>query len=542
MGRSSISLRGLGAIAAICALSCFGDASASAAPLVWTANSTKETVSTFDSGTGKEVGSPIMVGKLPEWIAVTPNGRRAIVVTSNGGDSAVVIDTATRKVLNSIQLGGNGEGVAISPDGTTAYATAEGDEEVHVIDPETATAVGTFKVGGEAEALAFSPNGTQAYVGVAPKEVVTVDTQSEKRVGNAIDVGGNPEWIALTPDGKTAYVTVSGVEGVRVINTALGQVVKTIPTAEVPGSVAVSPDGTKLLIANPTAGTVSVAETATNAIVGPPIAISAGVAEIAIAPGGKTAWVAGGEAVTPINLASGKVETAVSTPGAGAIFLAITPDQSPTAAFAVPGDVTAGVPTTFSGASSTDPDGSVVAWNWGFGDGGRASGVSAMHTYRAPGTYEARLSVVDNEGCGEEEVFTGRTAYCSGATAAVHAVTAKAPAVLPITAATPSNNFVIRRLIHNRRNGTVRLQVKLPSAGYILLFGKKVHAVTRKSKGVQSMWLTIHARVELAKRLKTILRAPVRFRITFTPNGGTPKTVHRTVTLLRAPRHKHHGH
>jgi len=73
-----------------------------------------------------------------------------------------------------------------------------------------------------------------------------------------------------------------------------------------------------------------------------------------------------------------------------------------------------------------------------------------------------------------------------------------------------------------------------------------VHAVTRHSRGVQSMWLTIHARVELAKRLKKVHRARVRFRVTFTPAGGTARTVHRNVTLLRAPRehhhHRHHGH
>jgi hypothetical protein len=113
------------------------------------------------------------------------------------------------------------------------------------------------------------------------------------------------------------------------------------------------------------------------------------------------------------------------------------------------------------------------------------------------------------------------------------------PTVVP---ARPSNKFRFGGLVHNRHNGTARLQVKLPSAGFVLLFGNKVHAVTRKAKGVQSMWLTIHARVELNKQLKKVYRAPVKIRVTFTPNGGAPKTVHRSVTLLRAPRQKHRGH
>jgi hypothetical protein len=316
---------------------------------------------------------------------------------------------------------------------------------------------------------------------------------------------------------------------------------------EPPDSVTVSPDGKKLYasIAGSPTGTLRVVETATGAKVGNPIVVPEGPWELAISADGRTAYAAGATEVTPINLVTGKAGTPIPFEESNIFHLAMTPDQSPTAAFAAP-SATAGTPATFSGAASTDPDGSVVSWNWAFGDGGTATGVSATHTYKAAGSYDAKLSVVDNEGCGEEMVFTGRTAYCSGAAAAVHTVTAKSPAptVAPIAApSSPSNKFTFGRVIHNRRNGTVRLQVRLRSAGFVLLFGPKVHAVTRKSKGVQSMWLTIHARVQLAKRLKKTLRAPVRFRVTFTPNGGTAKTVHRSVTLQRAPHRKHrHRH
>jgi hypothetical protein len=53
------------------------------------------------------------------------------------------------------------------------------------------------------------------------------------------------------------------------------------------------------------------------------------------------------------------------------------------------------------------------------------------------------------------------------------------------------------------------------------------------------MWLTIHARVELNKRLKKIHRAKVKVRIAFTPTGGKPLAKTRSITLLRAPPQKH---
>lgn len=52
----------------------------------------------------------------------------------------------------------------------------------------------------------------------------------------------------------------------------------------------------------------------------------------------------------------------------------------------------------FSGANSTDPDGSVVEWSWEFGDGGTAKGAQAVHVYGETGTYIVNLSVKDDFG------------------------------------------------------------------------------------------------------------------------------------------------
>ena len=54
---------------------------------------------------------------------------------------------------------------------------------------------------------------------------------------------------------------------------------------------------------------------------------------------------------------------------------------------------------SFSASGSTDPDGSVVAFEWNFGDGSTpASGASASHVYSVTGSYAAQLKVTDNAG------------------------------------------------------------------------------------------------------------------------------------------------
>ena len=48
--------------------------------------------------------------------------------------------------------------------------------------------------------------------------------------------------------------------------------------------------------------------------------------------------------------------------------------------------------------TSSDLDGSIVAWSWTFGDGGTSSAQHPTHTYGAAGTYTVILIVTDNEG------------------------------------------------------------------------------------------------------------------------------------------------
>lgn len=48
--------------------------------------------------------------------------------------------------------------------------------------------------------------------------------------------------------------------------------------------------------------------------------------------------------------------------------------------------------------TSTDPDGSIVLWNWDFGDGNSSSAQNPEHVYAASGTYNVSLTVTDDAG------------------------------------------------------------------------------------------------------------------------------------------------
>jgi len=74
--------------------------------------------------------------------------------------------------------------------------------------------------------------------------------------------------------------------------------------------------------------------------------------------------------------------------------------QPPTAALsASPTSGVVPLNVSFSGAGSSDPDGTIVSYSWNFGDGAAQTGGStAQHAYNTAGTYNATLTVTDNAG------------------------------------------------------------------------------------------------------------------------------------------------
>ena len=73
----------------------------------------------------------------------------------------------------------------------------------------------------------------------------------------------------------------------------------------------------------------------------------------------------------------------------------VTGNVAPTAAISV---TCTALTCTFSGAGSTDPDGTITDYAWAFGDGTTATGVNPTHPYAAAGSYTATLTVTDNGG------------------------------------------------------------------------------------------------------------------------------------------------
>ena len=76
----------------------------------------------------------------------------------------------------------------------------------------------------------------------------------------------------------------------------------------------------------------------------------------------------------------------------------------------VPG---AGQPNAFDASASSDPDGTITAYAWDFGDDQTATGAKPTHTYQMAGTYTVTLTVTDSDG---QTATTSQTVSVAGPT------------------------------------------------------------------------------------------------------------------------------
>ncbi|MFO7956539.1 MAG: PKD domain-containing protein [Candidatus Brocadiia bacterium] len=83
------------------------------------------------------------------------------------------------------------------------------------------------------------------------------------------------------------------------------------------------------------------------------------------------------------------------------------PNAPPVASItATPTSGEAPLEVAFDGSTSSDSDGSIVSYQWQFGDGTTADTVTPSHTYGAAGTYQVTLTVTDDDGATDTDSVT----------------------------------------------------------------------------------------------------------------------------------------
>src|SRR5262249_25812194 len=115
---------------------------------VWAANSQGGSVSIVDAGSAKLKETVDIKTKHSNRLKFTLDGTLALVSDAEG-DEVVVIDTATRKERKRIKVGKVPLGILMEPSGARAYVATSGSNAVDVIDLKTLEVEKHIETGGK---------------------------------------------------------------------------------------------------------------------------------------------------------------------------------------------------------------------------------------------------------------------------------------------------------------------------------------------------------------------------------------------------------
>ena len=568
---------------------------------VYAVNFVSNDVSQFGVGSGgalSPLATPaVAAGMGPFAIAISPDGKSVYVANDlmNGagaisqykvgpGDALTPMSPATVAGANEPT------GIAVSPDGKNVYVadnavTGGAGVSHYAVGPSgalTPTSTVTAPARADPLAIAVSTDGQSVYVtdenSSGPNGVLqyTVGPNGglTPMADPAVASGNSPFAATVSPNGKYAYVAnfgSTGPAGVSQYTVTPGGALSpmtpaTVASGNSPIGVTVSPNGRNVYVANFGSGEGEISQytVTSSGALSPmtPATVAAGdqPESIVVSPDGKNVYVANGSAdgsdgVSQYDVGAGgalipKIPAAVAADNEPSA-IAMLPDQGPVAAFSATA-AQAGTPVSFNASTSSDPDGTIAAYAWSFGDGSSQTTSSPLstHVYATAGSYTATLTVTDDSGCSTALVFTGQTASCNGGPQAqvTHRLTipsAPSPPAPPHVGSPTDDHFTVSHL-RAHRDGKITFAVKLPGSGTVDVLetawnDNLAHAAIRLAPAPRRFVFarahksarratTLHLQVRPNMRGKQLVRDhtyPVTLRmwVTYTRTGGAPRSI-----------------
>ncbi len=276
-------------------------------------------LSIIDTSTGAAINVP--VGTYPQGVAFSADAKTAYV--SSGDNNVVIVDAVAKSFVNSVAVGRNPLGLAVTPDGTRVYVANSADSTVSVIDAlaRKPASPPTIGVGANPHGVAVSPDGKHVYVtNLADDTVSMIDVSVTPNTIATVGVGSKPYGIAVS--GGLVFVTSSGASTVSVIDTANANRVSTVTVGHNPIGIDVNPSSGAVYVVNSGDRTVSVIDVG-GGVAGLKVTntITVGISPsyIAFNPTGTLAYVTNGDntiSVIDVNASSASLPR-ITVPGGG---------------------------------------------------------------------------------------------------------------------------------------------------------------------------------------------------------------------------------
>jgi DNA-binding beta-propeller fold protein YncE len=216
-------------------------------------------------------GAQTPVLAYPFALAAAPDGKRLVVASTGATDQALqLIDAADGRLLASAPVKKSWLGLALSPDGKTAYLSGANSNAVHLYAvSETGIAeAGSIPVTTQGDGkrepfpsgLAVSADGGTLWVArVLADDLLRIDLTT-KGVTAVLPIGPRPYRPVVSPDGRLVAVSRWGGASVAFVDAATAKVVASAATEDHPCDMLFSPDGKLLYVAQANRNRVAIVD------------------------------------------------------------------------------------------------------------------------------------------------------------------------------------------------------------------------------------------------------------------------------------------
>ncbi len=211
-------------------------------------NQGSQNVGVIDVASAQQVATiPTPGGESPFVVRVSPDGSRLFISTNT--TTVYIVDTQTRQVIGSVQVGFAPNGFAVHPDGRIIYVSASFGGSVTEVDMFTGAVLRTFTVGGIAQDMAVTRDGQRLYVANGSGFLTEIDLQSGQQTAT-ITLAGAAFGIGVTPDDGQAYISLPDQGLVQVFNLQSRKLAFTVDVGGRPRRIGFSQQGHIGAVAN----------------------------------------------------------------------------------------------------------------------------------------------------------------------------------------------------------------------------------------------------------------------------------------------------
>jgi YVTN family beta-propeller protein len=207
--------------------------------LYFTAEADKK-IARYDPATDR-IDWQFDTGQATTHMVLPTKDARTIFTSNIGGDSVSAIQQGSDGAWTQtvIPVGKGPEGIDLSPNGREVWSAHSRDGGVSIIDVASKKVVQTIRLGTKrSNRIKLTPDGKFALVSdLDAGDLVVLDAPARKEI-TRIPLGKTPEGILMPPDGGLAYVAVNGDNYVAAIDLKTWQVTKKISTGTGPDGMA----------------------------------------------------------------------------------------------------------------------------------------------------------------------------------------------------------------------------------------------------------------------------------------------------------------